>query len=236
MPRLAYRTWLFLAFLAWWGVCAWKPWYPSDWMLENALTVLAVAALVLSRRRFRFSNLSYTLIAIFLAVHTLGAHTTYSEVPYEKWSARLGFSIDELFGFERNQFDRLVHFLFGLLIAYPVREVFLRIADVRGFWGYYLPLDLVMSFSMLYELIEWAAASAFGGELGMAYLGTQGDVWDAHKDMALATSGAVLAMAVVVLVNRHYQRDFGAEFAASLRVKDKQPLGEVRLRETKKRT
>jgi putative membrane protein len=219
----------------WWGICAWKPRYPTDWLLENALTLAFVGVLVATRHRFRFSDLSYLLITLFLALHTLGAHYTYSEVPYEAWAAKLGFSIDAAFGFERNQFDRLVHFLFGFLLAYPVREVFLRIADVRGFWGYYLPLDLVMSLSMLYELVEWAAAEILGGDLGMAYLGTQGDVWDAHKDMALASLGAVLAMSIVALVNRRWQRDFAAEFARSLRVKHAEPLGEERLRERKER-
>ena len=231
MPRFAYRTWLALAFAVWWAVWAWKPWFFHDWLLETALPVVAVGLLVLTRDRFRFSNLSYTLIALFLALHTVGAHYTYSKVPYEQWSAALGFSIDGTFGFERNQFDRLIHFLFGLLFAYPAREVFLRIVDVRGFWSYYLPLDVVMSLSMLYELVEWAAAAGFGGELGMAYLGTQGDVWDAHKDMLLATLGGLIAMSLVALVNWRTQRDFLYEFARSLRVKDPVPLGEVALAE-----
>ena len=77
--------------------------------------------------------------------------------------------------------------------------MFLRIGNVRGFWGYFLPLDLTMSTSMLYELIEWAAAELVGGDLGAAYLGTQGDVWDAHKDMALASLGALIAMTVTAL-------------------------------------
>ena len=231
MPPLAYRTWLALAFAVWWGIWAWKPWFFHDWLLETALPVVALALLFVTRDRFRFSDLSYTLIAIFLALHTVGAHYTYSKVPYEAWSAALGFSIDGTFGFERNQFDRLVHFLFGLLLAYPAREVFLRIVDVKGFWSYYLPLDVVMSLSMVYELVEWAAAVGFGGELGMAYLGTQGDVWDAHKDMALATLGGLIAMSIVALVNWRTQRDFLYEFAHSLRVKDPLPLGEVALAE-----
>ena len=82
--------------------------------------------------------------------------------------------------------------------------MFLRIGNVRGFWGYFLPLDLTMSTSMLYELIEWAAAEVFGGDLGAAYLGTQGDVWDAHKDMALASLGALIAMALIALINRQH--------------------------------
>ncbi len=119
-----------------------------------------------------------------------------------------------------------MHFSYGLLLAYPIREVFLRVADVRGFWGYFLPLDLTMSTSMLFELIEWGAAVVFGGELGQAYLGTQGDVWDAHKDMALASLGALIAMLVTYAINRRFQRDFNREWAESLRVKHKKPLGE----------
>jgi putative membrane protein len=111
-------------------------------------------------------------------------------------------------------------------MAYPVREVFLRVAAVRGFWGYFLPLDLTMSTSMMFELFEWAAAELLGGDLGQAYLGTQGDIWDAHKDMALASLGALIAMLITFAINRALQRDFAAEWAESLRVKDSQPLGE----------
>src|ERR1043165_10234984 len=104
--------------------------------------------------------------------------------------------------------------------------MFLRVGNVRGFWGYFLPLDLTMSTSMLYELIEWAAAEYFGGDLGMAYLGTQGDVWDAHKDMAMASLGALIAMCITAAVNIRLQRDFAREWVESLRVKGRNPLGE----------
>jgi putative membrane protein len=107
-----------------------------------------------------------------------------------------------------------------------VREVFLRIANVRGFWGYFLPLNLTMSTSMMFELFEWAAAQLFGSGLGMAYLGTQGDVWDAQKDMALASLGALIAMCATALINVCLQRDFAREWADSLRVKSTTPLGE----------
>jgi putative membrane protein len=76
------------------------------------------------------------------------------------------------------------------------------VTGIKGFWGYFLPLNLIMSSAMLYELVEWLAAEAFGGDLGMAYLGTQGDVWDAHKDMLLATLGAVLAMGITAIINK----------------------------------
>jgi putative membrane protein len=179
---------------------------------------------------------SYTSIFVFLMLHELGAHYTYSEVPYDAWFESItGRSLNNLLGFERNQFDRLVHFCYGLLIAYPVREMFVRIANARGFWGYFLPLDLVMSTSMLYELIEWGAASSVGKELGQAYLGTQGDEWDAQKDMLMATIGAAIALTIVALIHRHLDRDFHQEWADSLSVAKKQPLGEVEVERLKSR-
>ncbi len=201
--------------------------YPSDWLMENGLVLLALGALAALYWRFPLSRISYTLLFVFLCLHEVGAHWTYSEVPYNDWTRALfGRSLNELCGFERNHFDRLVHFSYGLLLAYPIREVFLRIADAKGFWGYFLPLDVVMSSSLIYEFIEWAAAVGIGGELGQAYLGTQGDIWDAHKDMALATCGALIAMTIVAVINWRLHRDFAREFAASLRVKHAAPLGE----------
>lgn len=204
------------------------PKHRQDWMLENALAVAGLLVLVVTWRRFPLSRLSYVLIFLFLVLHEVGAHYTYSEVPYDEWFRTLtGRTLNERLGWERNHYDRLVHFSYGLLLAYPLRELFVRVADARGFWGYVLPLDLVMSSSMLYELIEWFAAEFFGGELGAAYLGTQGDVWDAHKDMLLATSGAALALFIAACVHRHLDRDFQREWAESLRVKHAEPLGEV---------
>ena len=229
-PR--YPAWLLALFLIYWAAWAIKPVDRKDWLLENALSVAFVAALVLTRRRFPLSNISYTLIFAYLCLHTVGAHYTYSLVPYDRWTrAVFGTSLGDMLGWERNHFDRLVHFCFGLLLAYPIRELFLRVAGARGFWGYYLPLDLTMSFSMLYELIEWAAAVKFGGDLGQAFLGTQGDTWDAHKDMALATCGALVSMAVVALINWKFDKHFGEEWRLSLAVKGAEPLGEVKLKQ-----
>ncbi len=112
------------------------------------------------------------------------------------------------------------------MLAYPIREVFIRIANVRGFWAYFLPLDLTMSTSMIFELFEWAAVEIFGGDLGIAYLGTQGDIWDAHKDMALASLGALLTMSITAAINHSLQRDFAREWDDSLRIKRPEPLGE----------
>lgn len=99
-------------------------------------------------------------------------------------------------------YDRLVHFCFGLLLAYPVREVFVRITRARGVWSFYLPIELTLAFSAIYELIEWAAAARVPAEAGLAFLGAQGDVWDAQKDMALAGFGSILAMLITFLVHR----------------------------------
>lgn len=214
-----------------WVGLAIDPLHRDDWLLENALVAAAVILIAATCRTFPLSRISYTLVFLFLSLHAVGAHYTYAEVPYDRWAETLvGGSLNEALGWERNHFDRLVHFCYGLLLAYPVRELFLRVAAVRGFWGYFLPLDLTMSTSMAYELVEWGAAMIFGGDLGMAFLGTQGDVWDAHKDMALATGGAALAMAITGLLNAWLQRDFAREWAESLRVKSRVPLGEEALR------
>ena len=225
-----YRLGLALLFLLVWGALAVSPLDRSDWAFENALSVLFVGVLAASTRWFPLSRVSYTLIFLFMCLHSLGAHYTYAQVPYDAWvEAITGSSLNEVMGWRRNHFDRLVHFSYGLLLAYPVREVFLRVVDVRGFWGYFLPLDVTMSTSMIFELFEWAVAESVGGELGMTYLGTQGDVWDAHKDMALASLGALIAMSLTVLVNARLQRDFAREWSDSFKVKHPEPLGEERI-------
>jgi putative membrane protein len=227
IPHRKYLAILGVLFGIWWVVLAIRPLHRSDWLLENALALAAVALLAMFHRRLLFSRVSYTLIFIFMCLHQVGAHYTYAEVPYDVWLQQLtGRTFNSLVGWERNNFDRVVHFSYGLLLAYPVREIFLRVANVRGFWGYFLPLDLTMSTSMLYELAEWGAALMFGGELGQTYLGTQGDVWDAHKDMALASLGGLIAMATTAAINWRLQRDFAREWVESLRVKKKAPLGE----------
>ena len=223
------RYFLILAglFLVAWTALGVAPLDRYGWALENALVVAFAALLALSWRRFLLSRVSYTLIFLFLLLHEVGAHYTYARVPYDAWfQALTGETLNARLGWERNNFDRVLHFSYGLLLAYPVREVFLRVANVRGFWGYFLPLDLTMSTSMIFELLEWAVAEIFGGDLGVAYLGTQGDVWDAHKDMALASLGALITMTVTAAINRSLQRDFAREWGESLRIKHREPLGE----------
>jgi len=219
---------LSVLFVIVWAALAVAPLYRSDWLLENVLVFVFVLGLVLSWRWFTFSRVSATLIFLFLCLHQIGAHYTYAEVPYDTWIKSLtGYSLNETMGWSRNHYDRAVHFSYGLLLAYPIREIFLRVVSVKGFWGYFLPLDLTMSTSMMFELFEWGAAEIFGGDLGMAYLGTQGDIWDAHKDMALASLGALIAMVITALINFYLQNDFAREWTDSLRIKKREPLGET---------
>ncbi|HSR90495.1 MAG TPA: DUF2238 domain-containing protein [Gemmatimonadales bacterium] len=186
-------------YLAVWVITAIHPLDRKDWVLENVLAVTLVAGLVLTHRRFPLSDMSYLLITLFLTLHAIGAHYTYSEVP-------LGYWLKDWGHFSRNHFDRVVHFCFGLLMAYPVREVFLRVASTRGFWAYYLPLDVTLAFSAIYEIIEMLVAVVIAPSAGDAYLGTQGDIWDAQKDMALAGCGALLCMLITALGHRLRRR------------------------------
>lgn len=182
---------LLAGYLLIWIVLAISPVDRRDWLLENILTVLTVALLLATYRRFPLSDTSYVLITIFLTLHAVGAHYTYAQVP-------MGFWLKELFNLSRNHFDRIVHFAFGLLLAYPIREILVRWAGVGQAWSYVLSVVTVMACSDFFEVLESWVAQLVSPELGMAYLGTQGDVWDAQKDTTCALVGALLAVLVMI--------------------------------------
>ena len=173
-----------------WVITAINPLYPQDWLLENLLVFFYAALLIFTYRWFRFSNLSYALFTLFLSFHLLGAHYTYAETPP-------GFWFQAVFDLERNHYDRFVHFCFGLLIAYPFREILMRQSGLSREWSYFLTVCVVLAFSAFFEVLESIAAMIVSPELGNAYLGTQGDEWDAQKDSFLAFVGAIVAMIVV---------------------------------------
>ncbi len=179
-----------------WILCAIQPLYPSDWLLENVLVALFVPLIIWHYRKARASDFAYVALFTFMCMHTLGSHYTYAEVPYDQWWQSLtGSTFNSLLGWERNHYDRLVHFSYGLLTTPVWVEILQRgLPGLRGFWRWLIPFTFIMSHSMLYELIEWLAAVQFGGELGQAYLGTQGDIWDAHWDMLLATLGSAVTL------------------------------------------
>ncbi len=172
-----------------WLITAIKPLYPIDWVLENLLTYIFAALLIATHHRFKFSSLSYGLMTIFLTLHMIGAHYTYAQTP-------LGFWLEEWFGFTRNHYDRIVHFSFGLLFAAPVRELLTRIVGVPLRWSRFMTVTTVLAFGAFYELLEMWTAIMVSPDLGDAYLGTQGDVWDSQQDIFLAFAGALVAMAL----------------------------------------
>lgn len=167
-----------------------------DWLLENLLALALVAVLALTYRRFAFSATSYCLIALFLMLHAIGAHYTYAEVPF-------GFWLKNALALSRNPFDRIAHFAYGALLVYPLRELLVRLAGVRGLWSYYLPVSAVLAQSGFFEVIEAIVAMIVSPELGSMYLGTQGDEWDAQKDMAAAFIGSIFTMACTLVLSTH---------------------------------
>jgi len=179
-----------------WLLTAIAPFNRFDWLLENLLVFVYVALLAVTYRWFRFSNTSYGLFTLFITLHLIGAHYTYAETP-------LGFWLQDMFGFTRNHYDRIVHFSYGLLIAYPFRELLLRVGGVRSGWAGFLAVNMVLAFSAFFEVLEAWIAMIVSPELGDAYLGTQGDIWDAQRDMGLALLGAIVAMATVTWMARY---------------------------------
>ncbi|MEK7635410.1 MAG: DUF2238 domain-containing protein [Patescibacteria group bacterium] len=220
-----YKLFLVLAFVAVWVWAAINPLFPHDWLLENYLVFIFVPLIIITGRWLKLSNVSYTLITIFMILHVIGSHYTYAEVPF-------GNVLQDWFNSDRNMYDRLVHFSFGFLLAYPIREVFIRLSKVKGFWGYYFPLDLTAAFSAFYEIVEWLVARNVDPAAGLAFLGSQGDIWDAQKDMGMAMIGAILAMLVIFIINWIFDKNHWKEFKESFKVaKGDKPLGEEKLKE-----
>lgn len=186
-----------IALLMWYvAVSVWMAQGPVDpqfWLLASILPAVFVAVLIATYHLLPLSHTSYALITVFLTLHTVGVHYTYSEVPAGVW-------LQQVLDLNRNHFDRIVHFSFGFLLTYPMEELFRLGGVVRGWLVYYLPVMTVLGLSGLWEIIEsWVAVSVHP-ELGVTYLGSQGDVWDAQKDMAAALYGALLCVTLLVIV------------------------------------
>jgi len=185
-------AWLVIA----WCITAIEPVDRMDWFLENLLVFFYSFLLIFSYRYFSFSNTSYLLFSIFMTLHLIGAHYTYAEVPFGYW-------LQEFFNFQRNHYDRIVHFSYGLLLAYPVQEVLLRVSQIKRSWSYFVTTNIILAFSSFFELLEMWIAQLVSPELGVAYLGTQGDSWDAQRDMFLALLGASISMLFCLYRNRY---------------------------------
>jgi putative membrane protein len=180
------KIYLFLFFVCWAVTFINTP-NRANWFTENALTTIFIVLLVFTRKKFRFSDFSYTLFFVYILLHIYGAEYTYAENPFGYW-------LKDVFHFTRNPYDRLVHFSFGFMLAYPMRDYFKNYFKWPNWVCWVLPVEITLSFSAAYELIEWLVADIFFPSEGIAYLGTQGDIWDAQKDMGIAFCGALLSM------------------------------------------
>ncbi|MGV3757102.1 MAG: DUF2238 domain-containing protein [Verrucomicrobiota bacterium] len=174
--------------------------YPREMYLQHSPTLFLLFFLPWIMRRYPVSRASFTCLIVFMLFHTLGARYIYSYVPYDAWSAQFfGTRLQEAFGFQRNHYDRFVHFLFGLLWTLPVWEVLTRHFRVTPRLALYFAVEFVMAASMLYEVFEWGLTMVLSPNDANAYNGQQGDMWDAQKDMALAMVGAVMAAGLMRL-------------------------------------
>ncbi len=166
----------------------------SSYLLHQAGTLIFLAMMLAMYRYWNISSRAYVLAMIFLLIHIIGARYLYSFVPYDDWMQGLfGFKLNEVFGWQRNMYDRLVHFSYGLLLFAAMYESLahlLKIQSVKALIA--ITLMLNMSTSLLYELFEWGLAMTMSPEAAEAYNGQQGDIWDAHSDMALALLGGMV--------------------------------------------
>jgi putative membrane protein len=162
------------------------PYDRTTWWLEVFPILVGAPVLIATRRRFPLTHLTYTLLALHALILMVGGHYTYARVP-------LGFWAEHAFGFTRNNYDRLGHFVQGFVPAIVVREILLRTSPLRrGRWLFVLVTAVCLAISACYELFEWWVALA-GGQSAEAFLGTQGDVWDTQSDMFMALLGAIIA-------------------------------------------
>lgn len=169
-----------------------------NWSMENTLTLSMIIFLVAFYNIFRFTDTSYTLIFLFLLLHVYGSQYQYADNPFGEW-------LKEQFSFQRNHYDRLVHLGFGLLLAYPMHDVLANGFRIKPYWlTFLMPIEFVLSLSAVYEVVEWFVADvAYSGtEQGMDFLGMQGDIWDAQKDIALAFAGSIAAMGIAFALRR----------------------------------
>lgn len=169
-----------------------SPRWPAEQALHSVLTVAGLIWLGWHARQRRLSDLAFALLVVFMAMHCVASRWLYSNVPYDAWArAWLGLSIDQAFGWRRNQFDRFVHLLYGLCLMPALMQVLRRRWPPLASWQTStLALGLVMVSSLVYEWAEWLIALSLSAQDAESYNGQQGDVWDAHKDMLLATLGA----------------------------------------------
>jgi putative membrane protein len=187
-------TLLLLAYLVVFAILAVHPYERAVWWAENLPIMLIVAGLVLTYRWFAFSDTAYALMACLVLLHTIGGHFTFERVPFDWFT--------NFFGFERNHYDRIAHFTVGFY-AYPLAELLLRKRLVLSRTVLFLfPICFILAVAGIYEIFEWIYAISADPAAGIAVLGSQGDIWDAQKDMLADGLGAVAALVIFAGLNR----------------------------------
>ncbi|MEP3051524.1 MAG: DUF2238 domain-containing protein [Erythrobacter sp.] len=193
-----FQRWLILFGFVGLGIAQVAQPFPEVALFHHTPTLLFLLAAPLLLSRWPISNAALVCIFVFLALHTLGGRYTYTNTPYDQWfEALFGESLSSIFGWQRNHYDRLAHFSFGLLFVTPVVDILSRYATVSRRLALYIAVEFVMGVSAIYEVVEWGLSIILAPNNVEAYNGQQGDFWDAQKDMALAFTGALVAMVII---------------------------------------
>jgi putative membrane protein len=167
----------------------------ENWIIENLLVIIFLPVLIFTSKWHRFSSLSYICFFLFLLLHCYGAFYAYTHNAFGEW-------LKVRYHLWRNPYDRIVHFSFGFLIAYPAREILLTCFKVPKRFSWLYPIEIAFTLGTIFEMIEWGVASCTDTATGDTYVATQGDVWDAHKDIAMAVLGAAACMLLLYFIKR----------------------------------
>jgi putative membrane protein len=173
-------------FVIFWLALAINPVHPGIWAMENLLVAIAFPVVLWLDSKYHFSNGTYLILTAFVILHLFGAHFTYEKMSYFTW-------LSEWQGWQRNYYDQVVHFLFGLMVFMPFYEIFYHQGLSRNL-SYLIAFLFIGSISAWYEVIEWLAMVIFCREQNCVSFITQNDVWDTQKDMAYAFIGASIAL------------------------------------------
>lgn len=187
---------VFVVYFVWMAI---SPTDRLQWYANNLPLIALILLLAFTYKRYRFSNLSYFMMLIFFCLHVYAGHFTYEATPFDHWLKRTLHT-------KRSYYDRIVHFGFGSLIAYPIRELLNRLITYRRIWSYAMPVIIVVCFSGVLEIVEWLAAEVFGKGGEAEFIGMQGDIFDTQKDMVLGLIGAFAAMGAHFLFIRNQKQ------------------------------
>lgn len=199
-----YKFFLFSIFIAAWAMSAWHPGNKQNWFAENTLLFICLPITVgLSMRYIQLSKLSYALITAFLILHIIGSHYGYASVPF-------GATLGSLFWVGGNIYDKFVHFSFGLLMLYPLREFLIRMASIKDVLSYLLPYIGILGLSAAYEIFEWLAVLRLDPHVGYLFIGGS-DPFDTSKDMFMAGTGALISLLIIIGRKKLFHKDMYGE-------------------------